>query len=267
MDNVRAVLLAGGRGTRMGRLAEGRLKPLVPFGGQCHLVTFSIANETGSGLTEVLVASHHNESQLIRYLLNAWDRLPGFRIHFGPHDHVLRQGENSAFLDERFPERGTADALLNNAEHIFGGAYRDVLVLHADHVYRFDYREMLAQHRATGAALTMAYQEIERRYVPLFGMVKLDARGHVVEFVEKPERPTSNLVFAAFCLFRSEVLLEYLQALSGADWSHDISRDVIPLMLAKKEVIRGFRVDGYWEDIGTVARHHQAHLRLLGWRP
>jgi ADP-glucose pyrophosphorylase len=263
MDNVRAVLLAGGLGTRMGRLAVGRSKPMVPFGGQCHLIDFSLANAVRSGLAEILVLSQHDEGRLIRYLLRTWDRRDGFRVHFGPHDQRLR-GRRTVELGARPPERGTADALLVNAKHVFGKGHRDVLILHADHVYCFDYREMLAWHRATGAAATIGYQEIEPEYVRLFGMVEFDADGRLVQLVEKPSVPTTRLVFSAFCLFDGAVLRACLEELAGGDWSYDISKDVIPALLASGHTVRGFRVDGYWEDIGTVDRYHRAHLRLLG---
>ncbi|MFG2041326.1 sugar phosphate nucleotidyltransferase [Dactylosporangium sp. NPDC048998] len=267
MHDVRAVLLAGGRGNRLGPLTGQRPKPLVPFGGQCHLVDFSIANALGSGLTEVLLLSHFNEQRLIRYLRTHWE-LPGrMHIHLGPHDAVIDAGQDVAQLPPRPPEHGTADALLTNAEFVFADRFRDVLVLHADHVYNYDYRPMLAHHRATGAALTIGFQEILPEYVKLFGMVEFDADGWLTAFVEKPAEPTSNLIFSAFCLFDRAVLARYLETLRHTAWQHDLSRDVIPAMLANGERIAGFPVHSYWEDIGTVERYHRAHLRLLGDRP
>lgn len=263
MRDVRAVLLAGGVGARMGRLTRDRIKPMVPFAGQCHLVDFSLANAEDSGLPEVLLLSHHGEAGLIGYLLKTWER-PGFRVHFGPHDRAVRDG---ADLAVRRPEHGTADALIANSEHIFTERYRDVLMLHADHVYRFDYRGMVEHHRRTGAALTIGYQEIAREYVSLFGMVEVDGVGRLTRFVEKPADPTSNLVFSAFCVFDRERLAGWLARLSGTDWQHDISRDVIPAMLAAGEHIATYRVDGYWADIGTEERYHREQLNVLGERP
>jgi glucose-1-phosphate adenylyltransferase len=230
-------------------------------------VDFSLTNAELSGLGEVLLLSHHNEPQLIRYLLRAWKKPGRFRIHFGPHDEALRHGEDPTSLSSRPIERGTAEALLTNAEHIFDSEHREVLVLHADHVYRFQYQTMLAHHRASGAALTMGYQEIDRKYVRLFGMVEFDEHGWLKQFVEKPTEPTTNLVFSAFCLFNRVVLARYLDELQRTDWGHDISRDVIPAMLANGERIGGFHVDGYWEDIGTVDRYHRAHMALLDSTP
>ncbi|MFE1197787.1 sugar phosphate nucleotidyltransferase [Streptomyces olivaceoviridis] len=271
MDGVRAVLLAGGEGRRMGPLGRGRLKPLVPFGGTSRLIDFSIANVHRSGLRDVLLLSQYEERRLMDDLHLIWNgRHRGFRIDFGPYDAVYRRSPGK--LPEQLPERtwplerGTADALLTKAEYVFrqGDAEAsEILVLHADHVYRFDYGDMIREHRASKAALTVSYQRIERRYVHLFGMVEFDGDGLLTAFEEKPDDPTSDLVFAAFCLFDAATLRRYLEQLRGTDWQHDISRDVIPAMLAGGELIRGYEVKSYWEDIGTVDRYHRAHRGLL----
>ncbi|MEU6825959.1 sugar phosphate nucleotidyltransferase [Streptomyces atriruber] len=270
-DTVRTVLLAGGEGRRMGPLGTGRLKPLVPYGGTCRLIDFSLANARASGLGEVLLLSQYEERQLMDDLHRVWNQGPDFRVHFGPYDSAYATA--GAALPAELPartwplERGTADALIRKSGHVFEGAdgRRDpehVLVLHADHVYRFDYRPLIDAHRASGAALTLAYQRIDPRWVHLFGMVEFDPRGRLTAFVEKPEVATSDLVFAAFCVFDAAVLRRYLQLLDGTGWQHDISRDVIPAMLAAGEHIRGHEVAGHWEDIGTVERYHRAHLAL-----
>ncbi|MFI9826523.1 sugar phosphate nucleotidyltransferase [Streptomyces sp. NPDC051913] len=266
-DGVRAALLAGGEGRRMGPLGHGRLKPLVPFGGSCRLIDFSLANAEASGFDEVLLLSQYEERQLMDDLYRVWWR-PGFRVHFGPYDRSYREGTGYRPPPPGgTPERGTADALIRKAPHLFGPGTSEVLVLHADHVYRFDYGPLIAAHRRSGAALTVAYQRIERRYVHLFGMVEFDASGSLTAFVEKPAEPTSDLVFAAFCVFDAARLHHYLEKLDGTDWQHDISRDVIPAMLAGGERILGHEVPGHWEDIGTVDRYHRAHLALVDAAP
>ncbi|MFF8593886.1 sugar phosphate nucleotidyltransferase [Streptomyces sp. NPDC015220] len=264
LRGVRAVLLAGGEGRRMGSLGTGRLKPLVPYGGSCRLIDFSLANARASGLAEVLLLSQYEERQLMDDLHQVWNTRPGFRVRFGPYDSAYRGPALPAELPARtWPlERGTADALIRKARYVFTDDTEHVLVLHADHVYRYDYGPLVAEHRASGAALTVAYQRIDPRWVHLFGMVRFDGRGRLTEFVEKPENPTSDLVFAAFCVFDAAVLRRYLDALDGTGWQHDISRDVIPAMLAAGEHIRGHEVRGHWEDIGTVERYHRAHLAL-----
>ncbi|MFD7705921.1 sugar phosphate nucleotidyltransferase [Streptomyces sp. NPDC059786] len=268
---VRTVLLAGGEGRRMGPLGTGRLKPLVPYGGACRLIDFSLANARSSGLGEVLLLSQYEERQLMDDLHRVWNGHPDFRVHFGPYDRAYREagGGLPRELPERTrpAERGTADALIHKAEYVFEGDPEQILVLHADHVYRFDHGPLVAAHRASGAALTVSYQRIERRWVHLFGMVRFDGAGRLTEFTEKPAEPTSDLVFAAFCVFDAAVLRRCLEKLDGTDWQHDISRDVIPAMLAAGEHIRGYEVAGHWEDIGTVERYHRAHLRLAAEGP
>ncbi|MEV0846487.1 sugar phosphate nucleotidyltransferase [Streptomyces sp. NPDC049954] len=272
MDGVRAVLLAGGEGRRMGPLGRGRLKPLVPFGGSSRLIDFSLANTRDSGFHEVLLLSQYEERQLMDDLHTVWNRAPSrHRVHFGPYDAAYREAGDQlphALPERTWPEeRGTADALIAKAPYVFGPDTSEVMVLHADHVYRFDYGDMIRRHRADRAALTVSYQRIERRWVHLFGMVGFDASGNLTEFVEKPENPSSDLVFAAFCVFDAKVLRRYLEQLDGTDWQHDISRDVIPAMLAAGERVRGYEVTGYWDDIGTVERYHRAHRGLLADPP
>ncbi|MET0402771.1 MAG: sugar phosphate nucleotidyltransferase [Cystobacter sp.] len=267
MEHVRAVLLAGGRGLRMGRLGRGRLKPLVPFGGQCHLIDFSLLNCRGSGIVEVLLLSQYNEAQLIHYLLEHWHG-QGLNIHFGPYQGLTRETCEQVLATVHRPvESGTGDALLFNAPYIFGEGVRDVLVLHSDHVYRFDYRRMLALHRERRAALTIGYQRIPREAVSLFGMVEFDAEERLLRFVEKPAHPTCDTVFTAVAIFSAEPLRRYLDTLSRGPWRADVSRDVIPAMIQGGERIFGYRFDDYWEDIGTVARYLDAHRRLVSAPP
>ncbi|MBC3841372.1 NTP transferase domain-containing protein [Streptacidiphilus sp. 4-A2] len=269
LPGVRGALLAGGLGARMGPLTAGTCKPLVPYAASCRLIDFSLANAVRSGLPEVVLLSLHRETELVRHLLTHWDRSPGTRLHFGPHERLLRGGrgpDRRGTLPERPAERGTADALLASAEHLFAPGADDLLVQHADHVYLFDYRPMAAAHRASGAHCTIGVQRVERRYVKLFGMVEVDRELRVRALVEKPREPTSDLVFTAFCLFRIDALRQVLGELAarGEDgWQHDISRDVLPEMIAQGRPVRAYPVGGYWADIGTVERYHAEQLKLL----
>ncbi len=272
MRDVRAALLAGGRGERMGRLTDAVCKPMVPYAGGCRLVDFSMANALRSGVPEVLVMSQHLERELIAHLVRHWDGRDGLHVHLGPYEAVYgstaRRAElpTAAALPARAPEHGTADALLTNAEWLFAGGCRDILVLHADHVYHFDYRPMLRQHRETAADVTIGVQRIERRFVRLFGMVEVDADFTVRSLVEKPAEPTSDLVFTAFCLFRADVLQEVLAGFAqrpSHEWRHDISSDLLPFMISEGRRVRAHPVRGYWADIGTVERYLLGHLDLI----
>lgn len=265
MDDVRAALLAGGLGERMGTLTARTCKPLVPYAASCRLVDFSVDNALRSGIPELVLMSLHRERDLIDHLLRHWDG-SGLKVHFGPHDELVRDPSFTGPLPERTPELGTADALISNAEHLFAPGARDLLVQHADHVYSYDYGPMLRAHRESGADVTIGVQAIERRYVKLFGMVEVNDDLTVRRLVEKPPNPTSDLVFTAFCLFRVDALvkvLDELAALGEDGWQHDISRDVLPAMIASGRKVLAHPVTGYWADIGTVERYHSGHLGLI----
>jgi ADP-glucose pyrophosphorylase len=262
MHELRAALLAGGYGKRMGRLAHGRVKPSIPFGTRCHLMDFSLYNALHSGLREVLLLSRYHEHLLHAYLLETWDAT--LRIHFGTFDALHHQPAEQVYRDvRRADEKGTADALIQNRPYIDVAPYRDVLILHSDHVYRFDYHDLYRYHREQRAALTIGFQRIPLEFVSLFGMVEFDDDRNLRAFVEKPPQPTSDTVFTAVCIFQNEVLYRHLDALAATSWQHDISRDVIPHMLAHGEVIKGYPFEAYWEDIGTAHRYHRAHMNLL----
>jgi valienol-1-phosphate guanylyltransferase len=271
MRDVRAALLAGGKGERLGRLTERTIKPLVPYAGTCRLVDFSLANAQRSGISEVVLMSMERERELIRHVLHWWGGNSRFHVHLGPNEH-LRAGTadddaaQTRPLTTREPELGTADALITNEAYVFAEPVQDVLVQHADHVYLYDYGPMLAEHRVHDADVTIGVQRIERRFVHLFGMVDVDGAGRVTRLVEKPTEPTSDLIFSAFALFRADVLramLHELADLPAHAWQHDISRDVLPGMIARGFSVRAFEVDRYWADIGTVERYHLGHMALL----
>jgi valienol-1-phosphate guanylyltransferase len=219
-----------------------------------------------------VVMSHHLQRDLLDHLARRWDGRHGMHIHLGPYDGLLDKAERGRglpgdlVLPERAPEEGTADALLTNAEWLFAGDCRDILVQHADHVYHFDYGPMLAEHRLEGADVTIGVQRIERRFVRLFGMVDVGTDGRVRRLVEKPAEPTSDLIFTAFCLFRADVLDKVLTELNQRppdEWRHDISRDVLPFMIAEGFHVRAFPISDYWADIGTVERYLLGHLDLI----
>jgi ADP-glucose pyrophosphorylase len=277
MRDVRAALLAGGRGERLGRLTAHQCKPLVPYAGACRLGDFSVANVARSGIRELVLLAQHGERDLISHLLRRWDGRRGLTIHFGLQEKVVRASHapgqelaDDCELIARPPEHGTADALLANAEWLFAPGARDVLILHADHVYLFDYTPMVRAHRDQDADVTIGVQRIELRFVRLFGMVDVGPDGQVRRLVEKPAQPTSDLIFTAFCLFRAEVLAQVLAELSarGDDgWHHDISRDIIPFMIENGFRVRAYPVSDYWADIGTVERYLLGHLALVQPHP
>ena len=261
---VRATLLAGGFGERMGPLGMLWPKPLIPYGGRCRLIDFSIANARRSGLSEVHVLLYHQREVLAEVLIRDWEGRQGYAVHFGYMDaavHTPRK-ELSAPLNKKKKKQGTADAYLTHRAFIDDPVHDDVLIMHADHVYAYDHTGLITAHRAHSADLTIGYQRIERRYVPLFGMVEVDAHQRVTRLVEKPNRPITDTVFTAFCVFRRSALYGWIDRLRNGRWQHDLSRDVIPAMIDGGARVLGYPVTTYWEDIGTVDRYWQAHVRL-----
>jgi ADP-glucose pyrophosphorylase len=274
MREVRAALLAGGLGERLGRLTARECKPLVPYAGACRLGDFSVSNVARSGIGELVLLAQHGERDLINHLLRHWDGRQGLTVHFGAQEKAVRAAKGGLLTDDalqtRPPERGTADALLSNAEWLFAPGATDVLILHGDHVYVYDYEPLVRAHREAGADVTIGVQRIERRFVRLFGMVEVGPDGRVRSLVEKPAEPTSDLIFTAFGLFRIEALVPVLAQLAArgeTGWQHDISRDVIPFMIENGFDVRAVTIDDYWADIGTVERYLLGHLALVATNP
>lgn len=262
-DKIRACLLAGGKGVRMKNLGGERPKPLIPYGGKCNLIDFSLHNLRENRFKEVLLLPQFNEGMLLNYMIDQWcdDK---FHVHFGHHECAHKIGVREALETVPRPqERGTADALIKNKEYIFCDEYDDIIILHSDHVYLFDYEPMIKYHQQTGAALTIGHQKIDIKYVHLFGMVDLDENNNVTRFVEKCPNPTSDTVFTAVCIFKKDVLWDYLQKLSKTDWKRDISHDVIPAMIQAGETVKSFLFENHWEDIGTVERYIKSNMDLL----
>lgn len=261
MPGLIAAVLAGGMGERLGPLTRTVPKPLVPYAGRCRMIDFSLENCATSGVRETVLMSKHLAVPLIRYMHGEWGQR--LALNFGRYQPVADLAEGAPLPEiAPPPEQGTADALITNRPFIDQPWAEHVLVLHCDHIYNFDYRPLYQHHLAEGAALTIGFQRIERRYVSLFGMVAFDAHGRLTEFVEKPADPRSDCVFTAVGIFAKDVMYRYLDRLSAGTWRHDISFDLIPAMLAGGEKIIGFAFDDYWEDIGTVERYWRAHLRL-----
>lgn len=262
MENLIAAVLAGGRGERLGHLTKACPKPLVPYAGACRMIDFSLQNCWESKVREVVLMSKHMELPLIRYLQSQWTEKVA--LNFGPYQSALRSGQEHDIKNIQRPdENGTADALLANRPYLDQDWVDDILVLHSDHIYNFDYRPMYAHHKETGAALTIGFQRIPMKYVQLFGMVQFDDCGNLSDFVEKPEYPTSDCIFTAVAIFSKKTMYAYLDDLVRSDWRHDISFDLIPALLKNGEKIVGFPFENYWEDIGTVERYFQAHIRFV----
>jgi len=255
--SVLTLILAGGEGERLSILSQVRAKPGVPFGGKYRIIDFTLSNVVNSGLTDVGILTQYAPRSLIDHIGvgRPWDL---DRSHGGVTLLQPFLGRGRA----RDWYRGTADAVLQNLDFIADRDPELVLVLAGDHVYKMDYRPFVALHRAREADLTVAVRTVPMAEANRFGILELGDAGRVTRFVEKPARPTSNLVSMGVYAFSWPLLREVLSA-----ERLDFGRDVLPAMLASGRVVHGYEYRGYWQDIGTVDAYWQASMDLLADDP
>ena len=272
-----ALILAGGRGSRLEALTDWRAKPAVPFGGKFRIIDFTLSNCVNSGVRRIGVATQYKAQSLIRHLQRGWSFLDG-RIRESI-DILPAQQQ----VEERW-YRGTADAVFQNIDILRSDGCAYVLVLSGDHVYKMDYGKLLAQHASSGADMTAACVAVPLRDSKSFGVMNVDENGRIVSFVEKPERtdpmPGSTDHFLAnmgVYVFNAGFLIE--QVMRDADErtsSHDFGKDVIPYVLPRYRVHAhrfaescvGMRDDKpYWRDVGTLDAYCEANMELLKVTP
>ncbi len=250
MNNVTAMILAGGQGKRMGILCYGRPKAILPFAGQYRVIDFSLSNCIYSDINPIAVLVDHQREVILDYL-GEWNR---FNTDYGKL-HVL-EPKNGLY-------KGTADAVYQNLDYIKDSGNEAVLVLASDHVYRMDYRKMFQFHRKMGADATIGVVTVPIEQAQRFGIVSLNTKGRVADFVEKPTTPRSNLASMGIYIFNRRVLLEHLIEDSTQSSSlHDLGHTIIPEMVKRKKVF-GYTFDGYWQDIGTIETYYAAHMELI----
>jgi len=272
-----AVVLAGGRGTRLGALTDRRAKPAMPFAGQLKIIDFALSNCVNSGIRRISVLTQYKAQSLIRHIERAWGFLAA---DLGEYVDVVpaQQQQGDAWYI------GTADAVWQNADLIREAGRRQVLVLGGDHVYKMDYALMLAEHVRSGLAVSLACVEVPIEQAGAFGVVSVDEADRVVAFDEKPARPQPlpdrpgwALASMGIYVFDTEVLLAEL-ARDAADRTskHDFGHDIIPALLARGPLhAHRFQascvnmVDGlpYWRDVGTVDAYWAANMDLMNVLP
>ena len=255
---TRAVILAGGEGTRLGVLTAKRTKPAVPFAGKYRIIDFALSNCVNSNLFDVMIIAQYRPHSLIEHIGagGPWDLnrdfTGGVRI-FTPY----KSPSANWFI-------GTADAIQQNFAFIKRGSKELVLILSGDHIYSMDYSSMINYHIECGAELTMATIKVPIEEAPRFGIVGVDANLKVTAFTEKPASPPSNLANMGVYVFNREALDHLLwQDHERRDSSHDFGKDIIPSMVASSGPVYAYPFDGYWVDVGTVNSYWQAHMDLL----
>ncbi len=253
-----AMLLAGGQGSRLGILTKNVAKPAVPYGGKYRIIDFPLSNCTNSGIDVVGVLTQYQPLELNAYIGSGapWDLdLTNGGVFVLP---PYQKGKSGEWY------RGTANAIYQNMAFIEQYNPEYVLVLSGDHIYKMDYNAMLNFHIRHGADATIAVREVPWEEASRFGIMNTDADDNIVEFEEKPKNPKSNKASMGVYIFTWEKLRQYLVA-DEADKksSNDFGKNIIPSMLADKQVLCAYSFDGYWKDVGTIESLWEANMDLL----
>ena len=258
-NNMLAMILAGGRGSRLHELTNKVAKPAVSYGGKYRIVDFPLSNCANSGIDIVGVLTQY-ESVLLNSYVAAGGRWGLDARESGVF--VLPPREKAdADLDVY---RGTADAISQNIDFIDKYAPEYVLILSGDHIYKMNYAKMLAYHKEMNADATIAVIEVPMKEASRFGIMNTDEEGHIVEFEEKPEHPKSNLASMGIYIFNWKLLRKMLLAdMKDADSHHDFVKDIIPTLLADNKTLVAYKYQGYWKDVGTIDSLWEANMDLL----
>ena len=261
-NNMLAMILAGGRGSRLHELTNRVAKPAVSYGGKYRIVDFPLSNCANSGVDIVGVLTQY-ESVLLNSYVAAGGRWGLDARESGVF--VLPPREKAdADLDVY---RGTADAISQNIDFIDKYSPEYLLVLSGDHIYKMDYDKMLDYHKEMNADATIAVIEVPMKEASRFGIMNTDGAGRIVEFEEKPEHPKSNLASMGIYIFNWKILRKMLLAdMKDPDSHHDFGKDIIPQLLNDNKTLAAYKFKGYWKDVGTIDSLWEANMDLLDSR-
>ena len=252
--NVVAMILAGGKGTRLGLLTKKMAKPAVSFAAKYRIIDFPLSNCANSGINTIGVLTQYEPTILDSYIGNGekW----GFNgVHALLTSIAPRQTDEGANW-----YKGTADAITQNIEFLDSMNPDYVLILSGDHIYKTTYNEMIELHVDTKADATISVIEVDPAEASRFGIMAVDSEDRITEFQEKPKKPKSNLASMGVYVFSWKVLRRYLIADKNADTDHDFGGDIIPAMLNDGLKLQAYRFKGYWRDVGTLSSLHEANM-------
>lgn len=257
-----AMILAGGQGTRLGRLTKNIAKPAVPFGGKYRIIDFTLSNCSNSGIDTVGILTQYKPFFLHSYvgIGSPWDldRKDGGVFILPPYTHDTG-GEWY---------KGTADAIHQNIEFIDQYEPVWIVILSGDHIYKMDYNRMLEFHEAHEADATLAVIEVPWEDTRRFGIMNTDPSDRIIEFEEKPVKAKNNLASMGVYVFRWQYLKHYLvQDAKLKDSDHDFGRNIIPSMIESGKSVYAYRFKDYWRDVGTIESLWEANMDLLSDRP
>ena len=275
--NTVALILAGGRGSRLKHLTDWRAKPAVPFGGKFRIIDFPLSNCLNSGIRRIGVITQYKAHSLIQHLQRGWGFL---------------RGEFNEFIDlmpaqqriEAEWYKGTADAVFQNMDILRHYAPEFVLILAGDHIYKMDYGEMLAAHAASAADLTIACLDVPIEDAKSFGVMSVDGYQRIIDFNEKPENPTpmpddSSRALASMGIYIFNAKFLYEQLIRDADdpnSEHDFGQNIIPYLVSRYRVFAHRFAEScvgiqngapYWRDVGTVEAYWEANMELAKITP
>ena len=259
-NSMLAMILAGGRGSRLHDLTNKVAKPAVSYGGKYRIVDFPLSNCANSGIDVVGVLTQYESVELNSYVA------AGGRWGLDSKDsgvYVLPPREKADTGLDVY--RGTADALSQNIDFIDQYAPEYLLVLSGDHIYKMNYDKMLAFHKERQADATIAVIEVPLKEASRFGIMNTDGEtDRITEFVEKPPVPQSNLASMGIYIFNWKLLRKLLLAdMKNPDSSHDFGKDIIPTLLGDEKRLFAYRFKGYWKDVGTIDSLWEANMDLL----
>ena len=274
-----ALILAGGRGSRLKQLTDTRCKPAVYFGGHFRIIDFVLSNCMNSGLRRIGVLTQYKSHSLLRHLQRGWNFLKSEMHEFV--DLIPTQQR----VDEKYWYRGTADAVYQSLDIIKSNHPEYVVILAGDHIYKMDYARMLADHALSGAGVTVGCIEVDRQEAKAFGVMAIDENKKVTSFVEKPAdppampgKPDRSLASMGIYIFTADYLYRMLDediALEGS--SHDFGKDIIPKAVGEGQVVAHFFQDScvynsekapaYWRDVGTIDAYWEANIDLTATVP
>ncbi len=277
-----AMVLAGGRGSRLMQLTDWRAKPAVPFGGKFRIIDFTLSNCVNAGIRRIGVATQYKAQSLIHHLQRGWSFLDG---RFDEFIDLLPAQQQ---ITENWYQ-GTADAVYQNLDLLHRNQPKYMLILSGDHIYKMDYGRMLAEHAQHQADLTVACIDVPIAEAHAFGVMQIDADKRIVGFAEKPQNPQSlpghpdrALASMGVYVFNTEFLIEALRRdAADANSSHDFGKDIIPAVLATHRVFAHNFADScvgmkdndannetpYWRDVGTIDAFWEANMELTKITP
>ncbi len=269
-----ALVLAGGRGSRLQALTDRRAKPAVYFGGKFRIVDFALSNCLNSGVRRIGVVTQYKSHSLLRHLQRGWSFL---RSEFNEFIDLLPAQQR---IDESSWYQGTADAVFQNLDILHSHRPKYILILAGDHIYKMDYANLIADHVAQGARCTVACIEVPLAEASAFGVMAIDQQRRIVSFDEKPQNPTPMpgrsdhaLASMGIYVFDADYLYAALKTDAGVEGSsRDFGKDLIPAIVAQGEAVAhpfglscvksSPKAPAYWRDVGTIDAYWAANLDL-----